>query len=291
MRRLEQEFLRRRPHAVIVVGDVNSTLAAALTAAKLGIRVGHVEAGLRSFDRSMPEEINRIVTDSLSDWLFTSEPAGEANLLREGVAPEKIRPVGNIMIDTLLAHLPAAESMRRHAELGLQAGRYAVLTLHRPSNVDRPDRLEAIMQAVHEICRQTPVVFPVHPRTQAALSRFGLLNHSELNGHVPVEPQGYRAMLSLVASCRFVMTDSGGVQEETTALRIPCLTLRDNTERPITVDVGSNELVGWRTEDIVAASARVLDGPQRRGRAPENWDGATADRIAKILAAPPARAD
>jgi UDP-N-acetylglucosamine 2-epimerase (non-hydrolysing) len=283
MTRLEREFAENRPDAVLVVGDVNSTLAASLTASKLGIRVGHVEAGLRSFDRSMPEEINRVVTDSVSDWLFTSEPSAEENLRREGASPERIHPVGNVMIDTLLRHLDSARSQRSYKPLGLGESDYAVLTLHRPSNVDDPRQLESIMRAVHHVSRQLPVIFPLHPRTGARIRQFGFLDRDDLNGFTSIEPQGYLTMLSLMASSRLVMTDSGGIQEETTALRVPCLTLRENTERPVTLDVGSNRLVGAQTEDILAAVREVLDGPTRIGRIPENWDGRAAERIADLL--------
>ena len=283
MRRLETEFEENRCDAVLVVGDVNSTLAAALTATKLGIRVGHVEAGLRSFDRTMPEEINRIVTDSVCDWLFTSEPSAEENLRREGVSPQTIHPVGNVMIDTLQFHLDAARAMRSHQKLGLKAENFAVLTLHRPSNVDSREQLESIMRAVHRISKELPVVFPIHPRTEARLREFCFLEREDLNGFTPVEPQGYLAMLSLMESSRFVMTDSGGIQEETTALRVPCLTMRENTERPVTVDIGSNRLVGSQRESILAAAREVLDGPARIGQIPEYWDGRTAERVASLL--------
>ena len=283
MKRLEQEFCENRPDAVLVVGDVNSTLAASLTASKLGIRVGHVEAGLRSFDRTMPEEMNRIVTDSVSDWLFTSEPSAEENLRREGVSPERVHSVGNVMIDTLLRHLDSAKAQRSYERLGLNAGDYAVLTLHRPSNVDDPRQLESIMRAVHCVSRQLPVIFPLHPRTECRIRQFGFLDRDDLNGFTSIEPQGYLSMLSLMESSRLVMTDSGGIQEETTALRVPCLTLRENTERPVTIDVGSNRLVGSRSEDILAAVRDVLDGPTRIGRIPENWDGRTAGMIADLL--------
>jgi UDP-N-acetylglucosamine 2-epimerase (non-hydrolysing) len=283
MKRLAVEFEKNRPDAVLVVGDVNSTLAAALCATKLGIRVGHVEAGLRSFDRGMPEEINRLVTDSVSDWLFTSEPSAEENLRREGVPPERIYPVGNVMIDTLDAHLESAKAMRCHERLGLKAGGYGVLTLHRPSNVDRPEQLESILRAVHRISAELPVVFPIHPRTKSRAEQFGYSDRDDLNGFTSIEPQGYLAMLSLMESARFVMTDSGGIQEETTALCVPCITLRENTERPVTIDLGSNQLVGSRTEDILAAVRGVLAGPMRIGRAPENWDGRAAARIAELF--------
>jgi UDP-N-acetylglucosamine 2-epimerase (non-hydrolysing) len=283
MKRLEREFNDHRPDAVLVVGDVNSTLAATLTATKLGIRVGHVEAGLRSFDRTMPEETNRIVTDSLSDWLFTSEPSAEENLHREGVAPERIRPVGNVMIDTLLSHLDSAVARGAPESLGLQPEDYVVLTLHRPSNVDDSKQLESILRAVHEVSKELPVVFPVHPRTDSRIRQFGFSERGDLNGFRAVEPQGYLAMLGLMASARLVMTDSGGIQEETTALRVPCLTLRENTERPVTIDVGSNRLVGSRTKDVLAAVRQFLDGPKRVGRVPENWDGRAADRIGEVV--------
>ncbi len=283
MKRLAAEFNEHRPDGVLVVGDVNSTVAATLTATKLGIRVGHVEAGLRSFDRSMPEEINRIVTDSLSDWLFTSEPSAEENLRREGVSAERIHPVGNVMIDTLRSHLDAARALRVHERLGLKAGAYALLTLHRPANVDRPAPLESIMRAVHRVSGRLPVIFPVHPRTRSRIEQFGFTTRSDLNGYTSIEPQGYLAMLSLMESARFVMTDSGGIQEETTALRVPCLTLRENTERPVTIHLGSNRLVGSRTEAILSAVDDLLTAPPRTGRIPENWDGRTAERIAGLV--------
>ncbi len=283
MKRLDQKLTEDRPDAVVVVGDVNSTLAAALTASKLGIRVGHVEAGLRSFDRSMPEETNRALTDRVSEWLFTSEPSAEKNLRREGIPPARIHPVGNVMIDTLLAHLGRAQQLRSHEKLGLTARDYVLLTLHRPSNVDDPRRLESIMRAVHHVSRQLPVLFPIHPRTRSKICQFDFTDRAELNGFTPTEPLGYLSMLELMDAARFVMTDSGGIQEETTALRVPCLTLRENTERPVTVRLGSNRLVGWRTEDILAAAQKVLDGPERTGRVPKNWDGRTAQRIAQVL--------
>ncbi|HEX6986245.1 MAG TPA: UDP-N-acetylglucosamine 2-epimerase (non-hydrolyzing) [Planctomycetaceae bacterium] len=283
MRRLEAEFNEHTPSAVVVVGDVNSTLAAALTAVKLGLPVAHVEAGLRSGDRTMPEETNRIVTDAVSDWLFTSEPAGAENLRREGVAEEKIHFAGNVMIDTLQAHVASARALDAPASFGLEPRRYAVLTLHRPSNVDDPERLGSIMKAIRTLAGRMPVVFPVHPRTAGRIREFGFDGG---DGRLMlVEPQSYLPMLGLVDSARLVLTDSGGLQEETTALRVPCLTLRENTERPVTVEVGSNRLVGWRTDAIVQAFERVLDGPERTGRLPDMWDGRAAERIAAVLAA------
>jgi UDP-N-acetylglucosamine 2-epimerase (non-hydrolysing) len=268
---------------VIVVGDVNSTVAGAVTAKKLEIPVAHVEAGLRSFDRSMPEEINRILTDGISDWLFTSEPAAEENLLREGVDPQRIHMVGNVMIDTLFRHLPRAREQAAHRQWQLNAGQYVVLTLHRPSNVDDPKRLAAILRAVHEVSSQWPVLFPLHPRTRARLDAFNMRDDAALNGYQAVEPQGYLTMLGLMASARFVMTDSGGIQEETTALKIPCLTLRENTERPVTIDQGTNQLVGWETERILAGVEAIASG-QAESRRPELWDGKASARIAQVLA-------
>jgi UDP-N-acetylglucosamine 2-epimerase (non-hydrolysing) len=283
MRRLECEFNEHRPDALVVVGDVNSTLAAALASNKLGIAVAHVEAGLRSFDRSMPEEINRVLTDAISDWLYTSEPEADSNLAREGIPADRVQLVGNVMIDTLLHHLPQARERAPHKTFQLRPQDYAVLTLHRPSNVDDPQRLQSILRAVHSISEQMPVLFPVHPRTRSRLEQFGLSNCPEFNGYLDVEPLGYIDMLGLVDSARLVLTDSGGLQEETTALGIPCLTLRENTERPVTVLQGSNRLVGWRTNDIAGAVQAALDGPPRIGAAPALWDGRAATRIAEHL--------
>ncbi len=285
MRRLAEDFKQYAPDMVVVVGDVNSTVAAAFTAAKMGIPVAHVEAGLRSFDRTMPEELNRIVTDSVSDLLFASESTAVDNLKSEGVVDEKIILVGNVMIDTLLSHLESARALRSWDALGVPAGNYALLTLHRPSNVDDPVRLESILRAVHQISRQIPVIFPIHPRTQRQIQTFGFADNPELNGYISAEPLGYLPMLSLMDSARVVLTDSGGVQEETTALRIPCLTLRENTERPITSQIGSNRIVGWQTNDILSAFERVSNGPERIGQIPELWDGRAAERIAQSLQA------
>ncbi len=281
MHRLSLEFNQHRPEVVVVVGDVNSTLAAALTASKLELKVAHVEAGLRSFDRTMPEELNRIVTDAVSDFLFTSEPSAEENLLHEGVSQDRIFAVGNVMIDTLLSRLDCARALNQAAQMGLQDRHYVVLTLHRQSNVDDPQRLEAIVKAVDEIAEHMPVVFPMHPRTQRRMREFGIDFLS--NGVQPIEPQGYLSMLGLVDSARLVMTDSGGVQEETTVLRVPCLTLRENTERPITLQIGSNLLVGCERADIVNAALSAFEGPARIGHVPELWDGRAAVRIAEIL--------
>jgi len=280
LRRIEPVLLDWRPAVVVVVGDVNSTLAAALAAVKLEIPVAHVEAGLRSFDRSMPEEINRLLTDAISHWLFTSEPSGAENLRREGVCAERIHFVGNVMIDTLRAHLPRAREAAPLARLGLEPRGYAVLTLHRPSNVDDPERLVGLFAVLEEIHRELPIVFPVHPRTRASIEQ-------RLGGRVPrlglTDPLGYLEFLGLLADARLVLTDSGGIQEETTVLGVPCLTLRNSTERPVTVSEGTNRLVGGEPEVIRAEARKVLDGDAPHGRVPDKWDGAAAHRIVDVL--------
>ncbi len=284
MVRFEEVCRKDRPDWVIVVGDVNSTMACTLVAAKLGIPVAHVEAGLRSFDRTMPEEINRLVTDALADLLFTPSEDADENLRREGVPPERICRVGNIMIDTLVANLSRARTRRTHERLGLESGRYAYVTLHRPSNVDRPDSLEAILQNLIRLSPNLPVVFPVHPRTQKSLQTFGLDGVSSPGFH-KIPPVGYHDSLCLTENARLVLTDSGGLQEESTYFRTPCLTLRPNTERPVTVTEGSNRLTSVETleGDILG----VLNGPERLGRVPDLWDGRTADRILTALLHPP----
>ncbi len=275
----EKLFSAERPDLVVVAGDVNSTLACALAAAKLGIPVAHVEAGLRSRDRSMPEEINRILTDQLAELLFTPSPDGDENLEREGVPGAKIRRVGNVMIDSLLAHLPAARRSGILGRLGLCAKGYGLLTLHRPGNVDDPAVLSRLLGALGELAREEPIVFPVHPRTRRRLSEFGL----SAAGLRLVEPLGYLDFLSLTDGAALVLTDSGGIQEETTVLGIPCLTLRENTERPITVEVGTNQLVGLDPRRIVAEGRRALAGDGKRGRIPDLWDGHAADRMAEAI--------
>jgi UDP-N-acetylglucosamine 2-epimerase (non-hydrolysing) len=276
---LERVFLERRPRAVLVVGDVNSTLAASLVAAKVGIFVGHIEAGLRSGDWAMPEEVNRVVTDSLSDLLLTPSPDADRNLLSEGCAPESIARVGNVMIDTLLEHLPRARELDVPGKLGLHPGEYAVLTLHRPSNVDDPAVLEGILGAVARIAARVPVVFPVHPRTRKTVESRGI-RLAEIPGMVLSDPLGYLEFLSLTSRARLVLTDSGGLQEESTVLGIPCLTLRKNTERPITIEEGTNVLVGTDPEAIFAEADRALsDGGGRVRRVPALWDGQAAGRI------------
>ncbi|MEX2142018.1 MAG: UDP-N-acetylglucosamine 2-epimerase (non-hydrolyzing) [Pirellulales bacterium] len=283
MKRLEQEFQAQRPAAVVVVGDVNSTLAATITAVKMEIPVAHVEAGLRSFDRTMPEEINRVLTDSISHWLFTSEPSGEVNLGREGIPRERIHFVGNVMIDTLLTQLPRARAEKPYEGFDVTPRHYAVLTLHRPANVDDRDRLSEILRAVTVINRDLPVLFVMHPRTQARITDFGLAEDPQFNGYRSLEPVGYRTMLGLNEAARLVITDSGGIQEETTVLGVPCLTIRDNTERPITVQIGSNRLVKHDTQSILKAAEEALNAKGRSWSTPELWDGRASERIAAIL--------
>jgi UDP-N-acetylglucosamine 2-epimerase (non-hydrolysing) len=278
--KIEALLHEQTPDVVLVVGDVNSTLAATLAAVKLHIPVAHVEAGLRSGDREMPEEINRILTDAVSTWLFTTEEAGGTNLEREGVAPERIHCVGNVMIDTVLANLARARESDTLSRLGLEPGGYAALTLHRPSNVDDPTKLRALFDALEAIHRDIPVVFPVHPRTTAAIE-------DGLGGTRPrlrlMEPLGYLDFLHVMAEAKLVLTDSGGIQEETTALGVPCLTLRENTERPVTVSEGTNTIVGGDPETILREARRVLDGQGKVGRIPRLWDGQAAARIVDVL--------
>ncbi len=285
MRRLEPVLEERRPHGVIVFGDVNSTLAAALTAAKLGLPVAHVEAGLRSFDDRMPEEINRRLTDSVSELLFATEASAIDNLRREGIAPERVHLVGNTMIDSLLGGLEEARRRRPAvcAKLGLADDAYAVLTLHRPSNVDDADVLRALWGAIRELANRLPVVFPVHPRTRARLAAGGLAE-SDLAALKLCEPLGYLDFLGLLDGARLVLTDSGGIQEETTVLGVPCLTLRENTERPVTLSHGTNRLVGCAAAAVSAAALEVLESaPSANATRPPLWDGYAAERLVEVL--------
>ena len=274
-----------RPVAVVVVGDVNSTMACTLAAVKLGIPVAHVEAGLRSFDRGMPEEINRLVTDTLGDLLLVSEPAGEENLRREGVADGRIRYVGNVMIDTLVRELPAARALGVGERLGLAAAGYAYVTLHRPSNVDEPGRLARLVELLGSLGARLPVAFPVHPRTRERLRAAGLeAVLAAAPGVRLLEPLGYRESLGLMAGARLVLTDSGGVQEETSHLGVPCLTLRPNTERPVTVSLGTNTVVGEEVERAWPLVEDVLAGRYKKGQPIPGWDGRAAERVAAALA-------
>ena len=290
MRRFEPVLDDIRPSCIIVVGDVNSTLACSLVATKKGIPVVHVEAGLRSFDRAMPEEINRILTDQIADLLFTTERAAADNLTREGITRERIRFVGNVMIDSLLFHRnravdPAATLARAGIAADFQGGTegFGVVTLHRPSNVDAPPALREALSLLRDVAARIPLIWPVHPRAKANIDRFGL---TPLLANVRIAllpPQGYLEMLGLLAHARLVLTDSGGIQEETTALAVPCLTMRDNTERPITVDQGTNTLVGRSSQLALECVDDVIRTGGKRGRTPELWDGRAAERIAVEL--------
>lgn len=279
MKRFEPILERVQPQAVLVVGDVNSTIACALVAAKRGVRVIHVEAGLRSYDRNMPEEINRVLTDQISDLLFITERSALANLQREGIDPARVQFVGNVMIDTLHRNLACAIPSR--TTLAENIAQYAVLTLHRPSNVDDPATLTALLEVVAEINRELPVVMPLHPRTRSNINKFGLTHLIEELRILP--PIGYLEMLGLMRDAKLVLTDSGGIQEETTALGVPCLTLRENTERPITLDEGTNTLVGPDPAAIRTAFREVMQHGGKAGRIPEYWDGHAATRIAETL--------
>lgn len=289
MRRFEPVLDAEQPAAVLVVGDVNSTLACALVAAKKGVPVIHVEAGLRSFDRAMPEEINRVLTDQISDLLFITERSARGNLVREGIDESRIHFVGNVMIDTLHRNLkkavPAAQTLRDAGISGAipAKGEFAVLTLHRPSNVDDAAKLCALLGAVGEISRRLPVVFPVHPRTRAKIETFGLADRLPAASVLQLPPVGYLEMLGLMKEARLVLTDSGGIQEETTALGVPCITLRNNTERPITVEEGTNTIVGQDPARILAAFDTIMQSGGKAGRVPELWDGRASQRIAEIL--------
>ncbi len=277
----EPVCLELRPRLVIVVGDVNSTIACALTAVKLGIPVAHVEAGLRSFDRTMPEEINRIATDAISDYFFVTEPSGVENLQREGAPHERIFLVGNTMIDSLLFALPKARAHPIRERLGVCAREYVVVTLHRPSNVDNAEQLRMLLEVLGELAQWREVLFPMHPRTRQAVERFGLEELLQPLRVLP--PLSYVEFLALLLDADFVLTDSGGIQEETTYLGIPCLTLRSSTERPITCQLGTNELVPPEAGALRAALQRLRRGERKRGIVPPLWDGHAAERIARIV--------
>jgi UDP-N-acetylglucosamine 2-epimerase (non-hydrolysing) len=284
LKRVEPILLKEQPDLVLVVGDVNSTIAVSLAAAKLGIPVAHVEAGLRSFDRSMPEEINRVLTDALAEYLFATEDDAVGNLLREGRTRKCIHLVGNVMIDSLLHFLAIAQQSGIGDELGLRDGKgwqtFGVLTLHRPSNVDSTEKLTELLGAIDTIAGRLPIVFPVHPRTQQRLALSEIKHHPQLR---IIPPLGYLDFLCLLSKATLTLTDSGGIQEETTALGVPCLTLRENTERPVTVSQGTNVLVGTSPSKIVGATEQILRGDGKRGRTPPLWDGHAAERIVEIL--------
>ncbi|HWQ53047.1 MAG TPA: UDP-N-acetylglucosamine 2-epimerase (non-hydrolyzing) [Bryobacteraceae bacterium] len=278
MKRFEPVVLGEQPQGVIVVGDVNSTAACALVSKKLQIPVAHLEAGLRSFDRAMPEEINRLVTDAISDLLLVTEESGVANLRAEGVPAGRIRLVGNLMIDSLFFHLERAGDSDILGRLGMNGTRYGLVTLHRPSNVDEPERLMEILDALKAIARELPLIFPVHPRTRARLN----LSASDLSGILLLDPLGYLDFLCLMSRSAAVFTDSGGIQEETTALGIKCLTLRENTERPTTIELGTNILAGTTRQSILAAWRETSERP-KAGRVPPLWDGHAAERCCDAL--------
>lgn len=280
----EEELIKAPPRGVIVVGDVNSTMACTLAGVKLGIPVAHVEAGLRSFDRAMPEEINRLVTDCIADVLLLSDPSGEANLKREGVASDRIEFVGNVMIDTLVQQLPRAKALNVLSDVGVTAGQYSYVTLHRPSNVDDPGRFTELLLALSACAQRIPVVFPIHPRTRSKLEVFGLWAQLAANANFKLlPPQGYLESLALMASSRLAITDSGGIQEETSFLGIPCLTVRPNTERPITVELGTNTIVGDRLPELRSLLDEVLAGRYKSGQPIPGWDGHASERIVEVL--------
>jgi UDP-N-acetylglucosamine 2-epimerase (non-hydrolysing) len=282
MTAFETVLLEHHPQLVVVAGDVNSTLACALTASKLHIPAAHVEAGLRSFDREMPEEINRVLTDHISDLLFVTEPSGKTNLLKEGIDKAKIYFVGNTMIDSLHTHLPAAIVRRPWEGFNLSEGEYGVVTLHRPANVDEEKELREILSALEEIGSRWPLLFPAHPRTVARMAEWGLTPRDIRI----VEPLGYLDFLGLMAKARLVLTDSGGIQEETTALGVPCITIRENTERPVTIEQGTNQLAGISREGILGASARLEQDQlflSKHSKVPTLWDGKAAGRVVQVI--------
>lgn len=283
----EKVCLREKPDLVIVVGDVNSTMACAITAKKLGIKVAHVEAGLRSRDMAMPEEINRLCTDVLCDYLFTTDHFANENLLAEGVSPDKMIFVGNVMIDTLLKHRELARGLGLVEKWGLPSGGFATLTLHRPSNVDEPLIFKGILEALHQVAQEIPIIFPIHPRTRKRVEQFGFGDYfsdtEKPRGLWITEPLGYLDFLHLNMNALMVITDSGGLQEETTVLGVPCITLRNNTERPITCEMGTNFVVGNDRDAILQHTSRVLSGKVPCGRVPEKWDGKAAERIVRFL--------
>ena len=274
-----------KPDLVLVVGDVNSTAACSMVAAKMGVKIAHVEAGLRSFDRTMPEEINRMVTDTLSDYLFVTEQSGLDNLRKEGVPDEKVFFTGNVMIDSLVYFLDKAKNSNIINQLSLNDYEYALVTLHRPSNVDIKENFEKLLNAFSEIENDLKIVFPIHPRSRKMLTNFGLDNRiSAMHNLVLLDPIGYLDFMKLMHDAKLVLTDSGGIQEETTYLGIPCITLRENTERPVTIDVGTNVLVGSDTELVISEAKKVISGQSKKGQVPDLWDGKAAERIVSIIA-------
>jgi UDP-N-acetylglucosamine 2-epimerase (non-hydrolysing) len=278
----EKVLLKGRPDLVIVVGDVNSTFACSMTATKLGIKTAHVEAGLRSFDRDMPEEINRILTDSLCDLLFISEPSGLKNLKNEGISDDKVFHVGNVMIDSLIHFLDGKETSGILEKLIIEANTYVLVTLHRPSNVDNKESLSRIVNVLNRISKLRTVVFPIHPRSKKMMDKYGLTTTVEENVML-IEPLGYLDFVALLKNSELVLTDSGGIQEETTFFGIQCITLRKSTERPITVEIGTNHLAGDDPEEAESISISILNSATKEGKVPEMWDGKTAERIVDII--------
>jgi UDP-N-acetylglucosamine 2-epimerase (non-hydrolysing) len=284
MVKVEKFLMAEKPDLLIVVGDVNSTIAASLAATKLHIPVAHVEAGLRSYDRHMPEEINRILTDSIADYLFVTEQSGTDNLQKEGISDDKIFFVGNCMIDSLVEHLEKASVNPALSEFDIEPQRYALMTLHRPSNVDDRATLEKIFSALQKIQNDMPIIFPIHPRTKKMLSVFGLEHDIKKMSNIRLtEPLGYLTFLRLMSQAQLIVTDSGGIQEETTYLKIPCLTLRENTERPITTTMGTNQLVGMEPENILDGYNKAMNGYAKNSQIPPLWDGVASQRILDIL--------
>lgn len=277
----EKVLLAEKPDLIIVVGDVNSTIACGLVASKLNIKTAHVEAGLRSFDRTMPEEINRILTDSISDFLFVSEESGLVNLKKEGVDESKVFFVGNVMIDSLIHHLPKAGSSDIMREYKLEPSKFILVTLHRPSNVDSEEFIKELHLLFNKLSEKRKILFPIHPRTKKNFLNFGF--KSENNNIMLTDPIGYIDFLSLTKNAELIITDSGGIQEESTYLDIQCITVRNNTERPVTVNVGTNHLTGRDLKKVEEVALNILNGNKKRGKIPELWDGKTADRIAEIL--------
>ena len=280
----EEICIKEKPSIVVVAGDVNSTIACALVATKLSIPVGHVEAGLRSFDMNMPEEINRILTDRISNLLFTPSKDANENLINEGMNKESIKLVGNIMIDSLLNNIEKSSASKIHNKIKVEKGNYALITLHRPSNVDYEDNLSRIVNAIEIISEDIKIVFPIHPRTANMIEKFGLESRiNQIPNLVLTKPLGYLDFLALIKHSKVVLTDSGGLQEETTSLGIPCITLRDNTERPITIEQGTNVLVGNKTEKITIEWENICRNGGKSGRIPELWDGKTSERITNAI--------
>ena len=282
MEKFEDILLKENPDAVLVVGDVNSTLACSLTAVKLGIKIIHVEAGLRSFDNTMPEEINRKLTDVISDYLFVTEPSGVKNLLNEGISKEKIFLVGNVMIDSLIKNIDLAKKSDILKKLALKD--YILLTLHRPENVDNKKNLQIILDTLKSIQKKMTIVFPIHPRTQKMLEKFGLNDYfNSMKNIISLPPLGYMDFLRLTTSAKLILTDSGGIQEETTYLKIPCITIRKSTERPITTEIGTNTLLSIKQDDIASVVNSIIEKNDIGGKIPKFWDGKTAERIIDIL--------